>query len=110
MQSRQLVRIESVGVLSGFEVCLGFTDGTQRVIDLEPYLHGPIFEPVRTNPAMFRSVYVDKRMGTVVWPNGADIDPDVLYHGRTPAWMEDDYMSNGCDLTLHQASALTMGA
>ncbi len=88
MKSERLVRIKSVEVLKDFWVRLEFTDGTQRDIDLEPYLHGPIFEPIRNNPMMFRSVKVDKRMGTIVWDNRADIDPDVLYHGLKPAWME----------------------
>lgn len=84
----RLVRIKSVEVLKDFWVRLEFTDGTERDIDLEPYLHGPIFEPIRNDPNVFRSVKVDKRMGTIVWDNGADIDPDVLYHGLKPAWME----------------------
>jgi len=42
------------------------------------------------DPALFRQVQVDRELGTIVWPNGADIDPDVLYHGRTPAAWEAD--------------------
>jgi hypothetical protein len=37
---------------------------------------------------VFRSVRVDPRAGTIVWDDQADIDPDVLYHGWKPAWME----------------------
>ncbi len=88
MNPERLVRIQVVEVLEGFKVRLEFTDGTHKEIDLEIYLRGPIFEPIRNDPRMFHSVRVDKRMGTIVWDNGADIDPDVLYYGLKPAWME----------------------
>ena len=82
------IRIDSVEVLEGFRVRLGLTDGTQKVVNLERYLRGPIFEPIRTSPKVFASVAVDKRAGTIVWPNGADIDPDVLVLGLQPSWNE----------------------
>jgi hypothetical protein len=82
------VRIRAVEPLEDFKVRLEFTDHTTKEIDLEPYLHGPIFEPIRHDPQTFRAVQVDPKMGTIVWDNGADIDPDVLYKGLTPAWME----------------------
>jgi hypothetical protein len=84
----RLVRIKSVKPLENFVVFLEFTDGTSREIDLEPFLHGKIFEPLRQNRDAFCAVKVDEQMGTIVWENGADIDPDVLYHGLKPAWME----------------------
>jgi len=37
---------------------------------------------------MFRQLRVDQELGTVVWPNGADIDPDVLIEGLSPSWQE----------------------
>jgi hypothetical protein len=87
MQSEKatMVRIHSAVPLKGFNVHLGFTDGTERAVDLEPYLRGPIFEPLRQNPELFRSVQVDEELGTIGWPNGADICPDVLYESLTPA-------------------------
>ena len=88
MDDEQMVRVRSVEPLSGFRVRLGFTDGSSKEIDLEQYLRGPVFEPIRKNVEVFRSVSVDHRAGTIVWPNGADIDPDVLYLGLKPAWME----------------------
>jgi len=81
-------RVLFVEPLTGYRVRLGVTDGSLREVDLEHYLHGPVFEAIRSDPQVFRSVKVDKRMGTIVWPNGADIDPDVLYYDMTPAWMD----------------------
>ena len=86
-----LVRTQSVKVLERFRVRLEFTDGTQKEVDLEPYLRGPIFEPIRNGPRVFASVKVDGRAGTIAWDNGADIDPDVLYYDLKPAWMDKEH-------------------
>ena len=85
---KRMVRIREVEPLEGFRVRLEFTDGTLKEVDLGPYLRGPVFDPIRGDDSVFRSLRVDPRMGTIVWENGADIDPDVLYHGWEPAWME----------------------
>ena len=87
---KRLVRVRSVAPLAGFFVHLEFTDGTARDVDLEKYLKGPSFETLRTDPARFQEVRVVPGAGTISWPNGADIDPDVLYHGGDPAWAQRD--------------------
>jgi hypothetical protein len=74
----------TVEPLTGFTVRVTFTDGSQRIINLEQYLHGPIFEPIRNSPEMFRHIFVDH--GALAWPNGADIDTDTLYYDGPPPW------------------------
>ena len=83
-----MIVIGSVKALNNFEVRLEFSNGEEKVVNLEPLLRGPIFEPLRRNPELFRSVHVDDELGTIVWDNGADMDPDVLYGSHVPAWME----------------------
>jgi hypothetical protein len=80
-----MVHVRAVRPLSGFEVEVAFTDGSVRRIDLAPFLHGPVFQPLVDDPALFRSVYVEPVGKTLAWPNGADLDPDVLYLGLRPA-------------------------
>jgi len=83
----QLIRVQSAEPLDTPRIRVTFTNGEQREIDLTPYIAtGPIFALVRTKPSFFQSVAVDG--GTLTWPNGADIDPDVLYHGGTPPWAQ----------------------
>ena len=88
-----MVRVTSVEVSEGFELLLGFTNGERKVIDVEWLLRGPIFDLIREDPEFFRTVRVDEECGTIVWPNGADIDPDVLYGSHLPAWLEANRLS-----------------
>ena len=82
--------ITHVEVLHDHVVKLRFADGVEKSVDLEPYLHGPVFAEVRNHPAAFASVKVDPDAGTIAWPNGADLAPDVLYEGRRSARMESE--------------------
>ena len=91
---RTMVRVQKVQPLVGFFVRVTFTNGTQRDVDLEPFLYGPVFELIRTDSERFAAMTVDSRAGTIVWPNGADIDPDVLYLGLQPAWMDQPAVAN----------------
>src|SRR5438270_5863068 len=93
-----LVRVQCIEPKKDFIVDVHFTDGSRREINLEPYLHGPIFEVIRHDPAMFHSMQVEE--GTIAWPNGADIDPDVLYYGLTPAWAESSDITHSEDQLL----------
>jgi len=79
-----LVRVRSVRVVHEPVVEVELTDGRTRVIDLAPFLEGEIFEPVRSDPAYFAQVSVHPELRTLCWPNGADIDPDVLIGDRAP--------------------------
>jgi hypothetical protein len=57
---------------------LTFSDGMQKRLNLFPLLNGPIFQPLK-DPDFFAKVSVDPVIGTVVWPNGADIAPEALH-------------------------------
>jgi len=79
-----MVRVRAVRPLESFEVEVTFTNGVVRRLDLRPYLDGPVFEPLLRDPEAFRAVFVEPIGRTLAWPNGADLDPDVLYLGLQP--------------------------
>ncbi len=82
-----LVRVAAVEPLSDFQVRLTFQNSVVKEINLEPFLRGEIFAPIRNDMAMFRAVKVVG--STIGWDNEADIDSYVLYYDLKPAWMEE---------------------
>lgn len=57
---------------------VGFDDATEQTIDFEPVLAGELFGPLR-DPVLFARVTIDPVARTLVWPNGADFDPETLH-------------------------------
>jgi hypothetical protein len=60
----------------GFRIHFTFSDNVHGTVDLQSWLEGPIFEPLKDR-SYFQQFFIDG--GTVVWPNGADIAPETLY-------------------------------
>jgi hypothetical protein len=57
---------------------LTFTDDHKQIINFEPVLYGPVFEPLR-ELKRFNRVQLNRHTDTIEWPNGADFNPVVLH-------------------------------
>lgn len=77
-------RICAVRHLRDFQLELTFTDGTEALLDFEERVvgRGGVFRGLE-DIDFFKRVEVDAEAGTLVWPNGVDLDPDVLYSEAT---------------------------
>ena len=73
-----IYRVRSVRVIAPYVIEVSFDDGKKRTVDLEPILYGELYGPL-SDPALFAEVTVDPEIATVVWPNGADFDPETLH-------------------------------
>ena len=71
--------IVSVQPLSAHRLRLTFDDGVEGIVNVaETVQFTGVFEPLR-DPDFFKQVKVNRELGTVQWPNDADLDTDVLY-------------------------------
>lgn len=71
-----MLRVVDVDYLGAYTLRLSFSDGSRRQVDLEPYLRGEIFAPLR-DPAVF--IQYGLTPITIEWANGADLAPEFLY-------------------------------
>ena len=74
----ELVDVVEVRYVRDYTVWVKFEDGAAGEVDLSSSLRGPVFEPLH-DVEYFKQVRVDTEIGTIAWPNGADIAPETLY-------------------------------
>lgn len=74
----QLVHVTAVEVVGDHRVRLTFEDGVEGDVDLSSWRWSGVFEPLADSD-YFRQVRLDEELGTIVWPNGADIAPETLH-------------------------------
>lgn len=75
-----MIDVTDVRPLEGHKLELTFADGLSAVVDMDRIIerYTGVFAPL-LDEAYFRQVRADRELGTIVWPNGADVCPDVLY-------------------------------
>ena len=77
-------RVRAVRHVKDYELEITFSDGTVAKLDFRRRVlgRGGVFAPLESVD-FFRQVSVDGEAGTIVWPNGVDFCPDVLYAEAT---------------------------
>jgi hypothetical protein len=74
-----LPNVVAVSQTGPYRLRLRFDDGADGEIDIKATVSFEgVFEPL-SDPEFFSQVRVDPESGTIVWPNGADLDPLVLH-------------------------------
>jgi hypothetical protein len=73
-------RVKKVRHVCGYRLELTFTDGAAAELDFRQRIvgRGGVFRQLE-DVELFKQVQVDPEAGTIVWPNGVDFCPDVLY-------------------------------
>ena len=62
-----------------------FDDGSSQTIDFSPALQGRLYGALKEE-RMFKRVRIDPEVHTLVWPNGADFDPETLHDWDRTTW------------------------
>ncbi len=79
-----LPRVTAVCHVKDYELKISFSDGVVADLDFRRRIvgRGGVFEPLQ-DAEFFARVAVDREAGTLVWPNGVDFCPDMLYAEAT---------------------------
>ncbi len=76
-EKTDLIRVTAVEHLGARALSITFSDGLVRELDFADALPGVLVSI--DDDKSFAAAAVDSVAGTVAWPNGIDLDPDVLH-------------------------------
>jgi hypothetical protein len=76
--THRIYHVEAYQIIGPYTLRVKFDDQTERTIDFKPVLAGELFGPLR-ELSLFNQVQIDPEVRTLVWPTGADFDPETLH-------------------------------
>ena len=77
-----MLRVIDVDYISDYKLLVTFSDGTRKIVNLEPYLKGEVFGELLDKE---KFVQYGLTRVTIEWANGADLAPEFLYEIGTVA-------------------------
>jgi hypothetical protein len=78
MMNHLICRVRSFEIVGAHTLRVQFDDNSEQTIDFRPVLAGELYGPLN-DLSVFNQVRIDEEAGTLVWPNGADFDPETLH-------------------------------
>lgn len=81
-----IYRVVGFEIVGPYTLRIRFDDGEEQVIDFRPMLVGEVYGALQ-DEKLFNQVEIDPEVHTLVWPNGADFDPETLHNW--PKYMDD---------------------
>ena len=75
----KIYHVKSFEIVAPYTLRIDFDDSTTQTINVEAILKGELYGPLR-DLSLFNQVKLDPEVETLVWPNGADFDPETLHN------------------------------
>lgn len=73
-----IYRVIQFEIVAPYTLRVVFSDGKEQTINFQSVLAGEIFGSL-LDESLFNQVEIDPEIHTLVWPNGADFDPETLH-------------------------------
>lgn len=73
-----IYRVIECEIVGPYTLRVAFDDKTAQVVDFRPVLEGALYAPLQ-DERVFNQAEIDPEAHTLVWPNGADFDPETLH-------------------------------